>query len=154
MKDQIAPTLTCEDVTVLILAARKARGLSWVGIAQRIGMSPVFTHSACMGMKAFPADKAQALVAALDLPADAADLLFEPPTKIWSQAVPTDPCFYRLYEIMRVYGPTIKALIEEKFGTGIMSDLDLEMSVTRETNPKGDRVKREMSGKYLAYDAW
>lgn len=55
---------------------------------------------------------------------------------------------------MGVYGPTIKALIEEKFGTGIMSDLDLEMSVTRETNAKGDRVKREMSGKYLAYDAW
>lgn len=91
MKDQIAPTLTREDVTSLILAARKARGLSWEGIAQRIGMSPVFTHSACMGMKAFPADKAQALVAALDLPADAADLLSEPPTKIWSQAVPTDP---------------------------------------------------------------
>lgn len=154
MKDQIAPTLTCEDVTALILAARKARGLSWEGIAQCIGMSPVFTHSTCMGMKAFPGDKAQALVAALDLPVDAADPLSEPPTKIWSQAVPTDPCLYRLDEIVGVYGPTIKALIEEKFGTGIMSAIDLEMSVTRETNPKGDRVKREMSGKYLAYDAW
>ena len=55
---------------------------------------------------------------------------------------------------MGVYGPTIKALIEEKFGTGIMSAVDLEMSVTRETNAKGDRVKREMSGKYLANDAW
>ncbi len=117
-------------------------------------MSQVFTHSDCMGMNAFPADKAQALVAALDLPADAADLLSEPPTKIWSQAVPTDLCLYHLYEIVGVYGPTIKALIEEKFGTGIMSAIDFEMSVTRETNPKGDRVKREMPGKYLAYNAW
>lgn len=106
-----------------------------------------------MGMKAFPADKAQALVAALDLPADAADLL-SAHQDLWSQAVPTDPCLYRLYEIVGVYGPTIKALIEEKFGTGIMSAIDFEMSVTRETNPKGDRVKREMPGKYLAYDAW
>ena len=154
MKDQIAPTLTREDVTTLILDARKAQGLSWEGIAQRIGMSPVFTHSACMGMNAFPAGKAQALATALDLPADAADLLSEPPTKIWSQAVPTDPCLYRLYEIVGVYGPTIKALIEEKFGTGIMSAIDCEMSLNREANPKGDRVKLEMSGKYLAYNAW
>ena len=154
MKDQIAHILTREDVTALILAARKARGLYWEGIAQRIGMSPVFTHSACMGMNALPADKVQALVAALDLPAYAANLLVEPPTKIWSQAVPTDPCLYRLYEIVGIYGPTIKALIEEKFGTGIMSAIDFEMSVTRETNAKGDRVKREMPGKYLAYNAW
>jgi cyanate lyase len=54
-----------------------------------------------------------------------------PPTKIWSQAVPTAPCLYRLYEIVGVYSPTIKALIEEKFGTGIMSAIDFEMSVTR-----------------------
>ena len=141
-------------MTALILFARKAQGLSWEGIAQRISMSPVFRHSACMGMNAIPFDKAQALVTALDLPADAADLLSEPPTKIWSQAVPTDPCLYRLYEIVGVYGPTIKALIEEKFGTGIMSAIDFEMSVTREINPKGDRVKREMPGKYLAYNAW
>lgn len=141
-------------MTALILSARKAQGLSWEGIAQRIGMSQVFTHSDCMGMNAIPFDKAQELVTALDLPADAADLLSEPPTKIWSQVVPTDPCLYRLDEIVGVYGPTIKALIEEKFGTGIMSAIDFEVYVTRETNPKGDRVKLEMSGKYLAYNAW
>ncbi|QBX35076.1 cyanase [Paracoccus liaowanqingii] len=156
MKDQtqIAPALTREDVTALILTAKKAGGLSWEGIAEMIGMSPVFTHSACMGMNAFPAEKAQALVAALDLPSEATDLLSEPPTKIWSQAVPTDPCIYRLYEIVGVYGPTIKALIEEKFGTGIMSAIDFEMTLSREPNPKGDRVKLEMSGKYLGYNAW
>ncbi|WP_232303345.1 cyanase [Paracoccus sp. 228] len=139
-------------MTALILFARKAQGLSWEGIAQRISMSPVFRHSACMGMNAIPFDKAQALVTALACPPMRPTCC--PPTKIWSQAVPTDPCLYRLYEIVGVYGPTIKALIEEEFGTGIMSAIDFEMSVTRETNPKGDRVKREMSGKYLAYNAW
>jgi cyanate lyase len=80
--------------------------------------------------------------------------LAESPTKNFAQTVPTDPCIYRFYEIVGVYGPTLKALIHEKFGDGIMSAIDFEMSVEREENPKGDRVKIEMSGKYLAYNAW
>lgn len=156
MKDQthLPTALTREDVTAQILAARKAAGMTWEALAEAIGMSPVFTHSAAMGMNAFPPEKAQALAKVLDLDPGAAELLSEPPTKIWSQAVPTDPCLYRLYEIVGVYGPTIKALIEEKFGTGIMSAIDFEMHLTREPNPKGDRVKLEMSGKYLGYNAW
>lgn len=156
MKDQthLPTALTREDVTAQILAARKAAGMTWEALAKAIGMSPVFTHSAAMGMNAFPPEKAEALAKVLDLDSGAVELLSEPPTKIWSQAVPTDPCLYRLYEIVGVYGPTIKALIEEKFGTGIMSAIDFEMHLTREPNPKGDRVKLEMSGKYLGYNAW
>lgn len=156
MKDQthLPTALTREDVTAQILAARKAVGMTWEALAKAIGMSPVFTHSAAMGMNAFPPEKAEALAKVLDLDSGAVELLSEPPTKIWSQAVPTDPCLYRLYEIVGVYGPTIKALIEEKFGTGIMSAIDFEMHLTREPNPKGDRVKLEMSGKYLGYNAW
>ncbi len=146
--------LTKEDVTALILIAKKQKGLTWEGIAETIGMSPVFTHSACMGMNAFPADKAEAVVAALDLPVEAAEVLSESPTKIWEQAVPTDPCIYRFYEIVGVYGPTLKALIHEKFGNGIMSAIDFGMSVERIANPKGDRVEVKMSGKYLEYNAW
>lgn len=156
MKDQthLPTALTREDVTAQILAARKAAGMTWEALAKAIGMSPVFTHSAAMGMNAFPPEKAEALAKVLDLDSGAVELLSDPPTKIWSQAVPTDPCLYRLYEIVGVYGPTIKALIEEKFGTGIMSAIDFEMHLTREPNPKGDRVKLEMSGKYLGYNAW
>lgn len=146
--------LNKEDVTVLILEAKKKAGLGWAEIADKIGMSPVFTHSACMGMNAFPADKAKALVAALSLPAEAVDVLAESPTKVWEQTVPTDPCIYRFYEIVGVYGPTLKALIHEEFGDGIMSAIDFDMSVTRVPHPKGDRVKVEMSGKYLQYNAW
>ena len=143
-----------EDVTALILSAKRQTGMTWEEIAGKIGMSPVWTHSACMGMNAMPKEKAEALVRTLSLPQEAALLLEESPTKIWEQTIPTDPCIYRLYEIVGVYGPTIKALIHEKFGDGIMSAIDFDMSVTRVENPKGDRVKIEMSGKYLGYNSW
>lgn len=146
--------MTKDDVTMMILEAKRAGGLTWEGIADKIGMSQVFTHSACVGMNAFPKDKAEALVKALALPQEAALVLAESPTKIWSQAVPTDPAIYRFYEIVGVYGPTLKALIQEKFGDGIMSAIDFDMTVTRVPHPKGDRVKIEMSGKYLQYNAW
>ncbi|MTH99838.1 cyanase [Roseibium sp. RKSG952] len=146
--------LNREDVTGMILASKRQAGLTWESIAGMISMSPVWTHSACMGMNAMPAGKAQALTEALGLPQEAALVLQESPTKIWEQTVPTDPCIYRLYEIVGVYGPTIKALIHEKFGDGIMSAIDFDMSVEKVPHPKGDRVKVEMSGKYLAYNAW
>ncbi|ATX65565.1 cyanase [Roseinatronobacter bogoriensis] len=156
MKDLMsaAETLTKEDVTALILAAKKRNGMKWEEIAEGIGLSPVFTHSACMGMNSMPAEKASALVALLDLPAEAKEVLEEYPTKIWEQAVPTDPCIYRLYEIVGVYGPTMKALIQEEFGDGIMSAIDFDMVISRVPHPKGDRVKVEMTGKYLAYANW
>jgi cyanate lyase len=143
-----------EDVTVMILSAKKQAGLTWEGIAASIGMSPVWTHSACMGMNAFPKDKAELLVTQMGLPQEAVSVMTEPPTKVWEQSVPTDPCIYRLYEIVGVYGPTIKAIIEEKFGTGIMSAIDFDMQITKVEHPKGDRVKLEMSGKFLAYNSW
>ena len=146
--------MTKEDVTAMILTAKRQAGLTWEEIAAKIDMSPVWTHSAAMGMNAFPADKAAAMVTALGLPQEAASVLEESPTKIWEQAVPTDPCTYRFYEIVGVYGPTLKALIQEEFGDGIMSAIDFDMSVTRVPHEKGDRVKVEMSGKYLTYNAW
>lgn len=155
MKDlTMTETMTKEDVTAMILAAKKQAGLTWEEIADKIGMSPVWTHSAAMGMNAFPPEKAKLMVSVMGLPQEAESLLVESPTKIWEQAVPTDPCIYRFYEIVGVYGPTLKALIHEKFGDGIMSAIDFDMQVTRVEHPKGDRVKVEMSGKYLSYNSW
>ncbi|WP_375257802.1 cyanase [Citreimonas sp.] len=156
MKDtyEVPQMMSKEDVTAMILSAKKQAGMTWEQIAEKIDMSPVWTHSACMGMNAMPADKAKALVSVMGLPQEAAGVLEESPTKMWEQAVPTDPCIYRLYEIVGVYGPTIKALIHEKFGDGIMSAIDFDMKISRVENPKGDRVKIEMSGKYLGYNSW
>ncbi len=146
--------MTREDVTAMILTAKRQAGLTWQSIADAIGMSPVWTHSAAMGMNAMPRDKADALATHLALPQEAVLVLQESPTKVWEQAVPTDPCIYRLYEIVGVYGPTIKAIIQETFGDGIMSAIDFDMQISRIENPKGDRVKIEMSGKYLSYNSW
>jgi cyanate lyase len=146
--------LTKDDVTLDILQAKKKLGLTWEGIAEQLGMNPRFTHSACVGMNAFPEDKATALGSVLNLSEEAVEVLQESPTKTWDQAVPNDPCLYRFYEICGVYGPTLKALIHEKFGDGIMSAIDFDMQLTRVEHPKGDRVKIEMSGKYLQYNTW
>jgi cyanate lyase len=146
--------MTKEDVTAMILVAKKQAGLGWEEIADKIGMSPVWTHSAAMGMNAMPPEKADLLVSVMGLPQEAASVLAESPTKVWEQTVPTDPCIYRLYEIVGVYGPTIKALVQEKFGDGIMSAIDFDMQITRVPHEKGDRVKIEMSGKYLGYNSW
>ena len=156
MKDTRTMTemMTKEDVTAMILSAKKQAGLTWEDIAAKIDTSPVWTHSAAMGMNAFPPDKAALMVKVMGLPQEAESIVSESPTKIWAQAVPTDPCIYRFYEIVGVYGPTLKALIQEKFGDGIMSAIDFDMTVTRVENPKGDRVKVEMSGKYLGYTSW
>jgi len=150
----MAKMMSKEDVTEMILSAKRTTGLSWEEIAKRIDMSPVWTHSAAMGMNAMPKEKAEALVSVMGLPQEAGLVLQEYPTKIWEQAVPTDPCIYRLYEIVGVYGPTIKSLIQEEFGDGIMSAIDFDMQITRVANPKGDRVKIEMSGKFLGYNSW
>jgi cyanate lyase len=154
MTIEIPQMLTKDDVALIILAAKKKAGMTWEEIADKISMSAVWTHSACVGMNAMPKEKAQSLVQVLGLPQEVIEVLAESPTKVWEQTVPTDPCIYRFYEIVGVYGPTLKALIHEEFGDGIMSAIDFDMNVTRVPNPKGDRVKVEMSGKYLSYNSW
>lgn len=142
------------DVTDMILEKKRATGITWGEIAEGIGMSDVFTTSACLGMNAFPREKADILARNLGLPQEAAVVLAEYPTKVFGQSVPTDPAIYRLYEIVGVYGDTIKELINEKAGNGIMSAIDFEMSVEKVPNPKGDRIELKISGKYLEYKSW
>ena len=151
----LLPSLTTmADVTDAIMAQKRARKLTWASIADTIGMSEVFTTSACLGMNSLPADKAEKLVEFLELPADVAEVLAECPNKVFPQIVPTDPCIYRFYEIVGVYGQTLKELIHEKGGDGIMSAIDFDMSVERVPNPKGDRIEVKMSGKFLSYNQW
>ena len=146
--------MTMSDVTTAIMASKRAKKLSWESIAGTIGMSEVFTTSACLGMNSFPTDKAEALVELLELPSSCVDVLTECPNKVFPQTVPTDPCIYRFYEIVGVYGQTLKELIHEKGGDGIMSAIDFDMSVEKIPNPKGDRIEVKMSGKFLSYNQW
>ncbi|WP_339806039.1 cyanase [uncultured Marinobacter sp.] len=143
-----------ELMTAKILEAKATKGISWEVLAETIGMSPVFTTSACLGMNSMTEDKAFALCEALGLDKPVAETLQVCPKKAWDQGVPQDPLIYRLYEMMGVYGETIKELVHEKFGDGIMSAIDFTMEVDKEENPKGDRVILTMSGKFLPYKRW
>jgi len=142
------------SMTEAIILAKETKGLTWEQLGEKIGMSPVWTTSACLGMNSMPEDKADLLCQVLDLPAEVSLALVKYPTKVWDQAVPTDPLIYRLYEIVGVYGPTLKEVIQEKFGDGIMSAIDFNMTVERKEDPKGDRVVVTMDGKFLGYKAW
>jgi len=137
-----------------IIFAKKSLGLSWEEIASNVGMSPVFLTSACFGMNSLKKEYADKLCEVLKLDEKVSVVLQEFPNKTWDFTVPQDPVVYRLYEIVGVYGETIKELIGEKFGDGIMSAIDFTMDIDKEENPAGDRVVINMNGKFLPYKSW
>ena len=142
------------DVTEQIFLAKKDQGLSWEAIANELGMGTVWVTSACLGMNSMPEQAAEKLCKFLSLPEGAKPVLMEFPTKIWDKEVPQDPLIYRLYEVVGVYGDTLKEVIQEKFGDGIMSAIDFTMDVDKQEDPKGERVILTLNGKFLPYKAW
>jgi cyanate lyase len=140
--------------TALIIEAKATKQMTWQQIADSIGMSPVWTTSACLGQNSMPKDKAKALCETLDLSEEVASALEIFPTKTWENAVPTDPLIYRLYEVIGVYGETLKEIIQEKCGDGIMSAIDFTMEVEKEENPNGNRIILTLNGKFLPYKCW
>lgn len=143
------------DVTDLIIEAKVKRGISWAQVAERVGKSKEWTTAACLGQMTFDAAGARAVMEIFDLPAEAEPWLCTVPYKgSLPTQVPTDPLIYRFYELVSVYGTTFKALIHEEFGDGIMSAIDFNMDLQREPDPKGDRVRIVMSGKFLPYKTY
>lgn len=143
-----------EEMTDAIVSAKVKAGMTWEGIAEKIGLSPVFTTSACLGMNSLSKEAADKLCEVLGLSEEVSVALQVFPHKSWDKLVPTDPVIYRLYEIVGVYGPTLKEIIHEKFGDGIMSAIDFTMHVDKQEDPKGDRVVLTMNGKFLPYKSW
>jgi cyanate lyase len=137
-----------------ILAAKVQKSLTWTDLAEAAGLSREFVCSACMGMNRLDADKADAVAACLGLGPEVSLELQRSPHKSWDTAVPTDPLIYRWYEIVGVYGETIKEIINEEFGDGIMSAIDFTMNIERQQDPNGDRVQVVVSGKFLPYKSW
>jgi cyanate lyase len=144
-----------EDVTDLIVTAKIRKGLKWKDIARNLGLSKEWVTAACLGQMTLTAEQAAIVGEMLELPPEAVQLLQVVPYKgSLPTAVPTDPLIYRFYELISVYGTTFKQLIHEEFGDGIMSAIDFNMDMTREPDPKGDRVKIVMSGKFLPYKTY
>lgn len=147
--------MTREEVTELIVLQKQRKKLTWPQLATATGQSKEWTTSALLGQMTLNAEQAAKVGAMLDLPADAvAQLQVVPYKGSLPTAIPTDPLIYRFYELVNVYGTTFKALIHEEFGDGIMSAIDFSMDLQREPDPKGDRVRIVMSGKFLPYKSY
>ena len=147
-----------EEMVEAIIEAKYAKGTSWQEISKAAGMSEIFVVSACLGQNTLPAEAAGKVVKFLDLGNRAKDVeiaLQRPPKKAQAaETVSKDPLIYRFHEITYVYGDSIKEMIHEKFGDGIMSAIDFDLHVDRIPDPKGDRVQVTMSGKFLPYKQW
>jgi cyanate lyase len=151
--------ITREEATAQILAAKKQRGLTFEEIAKSVGRHKVWVTAALMGQATMSKEEAERAVSVLGLgegeASAVAATLQEPPMKgSLDSTVPVDPLIYRFHEITQVYGTTIKAIIHEMFGDGIMSAIDFEIDIQKKEDPKGDRVVVTYSGKFLPYRKW
>ena len=143
-----------DDMTITIIEAKKKSGMGWEEIAEKVGLNPVFLTSVCLGMNSLKPEYAEKLCEVLSLTDDTSEALQEFPHKSWDKIVPTDPVIYRFYEMVGVYGDTMKEIIHEKFGDGIMSAIDFSMDIGKEENPAGDRILINLNGKFLPYKSW
>jgi len=146
--------MTTSEVREKLLGAKKKKGLSYADLEKVVGRDEVWIAALLYGQAQASPEEAKKLAAALGVGPDLAEALTEFPCKGLGPVVPTDPLIYRFYEIMQVYGMPMKSVIHEKFGDGIMSAIDFTLEVDKEQDPKGDRVKVTMSGKFLPYKKW
>ena len=140
------------DLTERILQAKRRKGITYAALAEEVGADRVWLTAALLGQHPLSEEQARAVRSALDLPEEASALLQEVPTRgSFPTLPPTDPTIYRLYEVLQVYGPAIKALIHEDFGDGIMSAISFNLAVRREESADGPRVQITLNGKFLPY---
>ena len=147
--------LSRKEATEKILAAKREKKLTFEQIAAAVGRHKVWVTAALLGQATMSATEAEATVQLLGLGPEIAESLQEIPAKgSLDDAVPVDPLLYRFHEITQVYGTTIKALIHEMFGDGIMSAIDFELDIRKVADAKGDRVVITYNGKFLPYRKW
>jgi cyanate lyase len=143
------------DVTRKIVETKVRKRIKWADVAAKVGHSKEWVTAACLGQMTLDAKQAAVVADIFGLDEDETAWLQVVPYKgSLPSAVPTDPLIYRWYEIVSVYGTTIKELIHEEFGDGIMSAIDFSMDIAREPDPKGDRVHVVLSGKFLPYKTY
>lgn len=146
--------LTRLQAGTLAVAAKRARGTTWAQIAQALDRNLVWSTSAVLGQQPLTADQAATVTALLDLPQQVTVALQLPPDRTAASVDLTDPLVYRLTEMVQVYGPTIRELVGEEFGDGIVSAIDFELDLARVADPKGDRAVLTLNGKFLPYRVW
>jgi cyanate lyase len=142
------------SITQKILTAKQETGVSFNDLEQLLGRDEVWIAAVIYRQAAASDEEAQKLLHAVGLGDELVSELTTNPEKGLGPIVPTDPLIYRFYEIMQVYGMPMKAVIQEKFGDGIMSAIDFTLDIEKVEDPKGDRVKVVMNGKFLPYKKW
>jgi cyanate lyase len=144
-----------DEVTEKIVATKVRQGLKWADVAHKVGLSKEWVTAACLGQMTLNAQQAAVVGEIFSLTEQERKWLTIVPYRgSLPTSVPTDPLIYRFYELVNVYGTTFKELIHEEFGDGIMSAIDFSMELKRESDPKGDRVRISMSGKFLPYKTY
>ena len=139
------------DLTEKILDIKREKGWTWKHICDQIGgMSPMLITGALLGQTKLTKPQAAKAAELFGLSNTEQAMLNEVPHR-GAPMPPTDPLIYRFYELVMVNGPAWKALIEEEFGDGIMSAIDFDLQMERQPDPRGDRVKITMTGKFLPY---
>jgi len=147
--------MTRQEATAMILEAKSSKGVTFHKIAEDVGRHPVWTTAALMGQASMSKDEADRVVKCLGLGAEVSVALQQCPMKgSFAQGTPADPLIYRFYEINQVYATTLKALVHDMFGDGIMSAVDFRLDLERVPDPHGDRVKITYNGKFLPYAKW
>ena len=143
------------DITEKIITVKVKKSIKWADVAKKVGESKEWVTAACLGQMTLTEAQAKIVGKIFGLDAEEQKWLQVVPYKgSLPTPVPTDPLVYRWYEIVSVYGTTIKELIHEEFGDGIMSAIDFSMDIKREPNDKGDRVNVVLSGKFLPYKTY
>ncbi|MFB7514712.1 cyanase [Streptomyces sp. NPDC056144] len=147
---QFDPTAR-QALAIAAVDAKDRKDLTWQEIADAAGLSVAFVTAAVLGQHALPAPAAKAVAELLGLDEDAERLLRSIPTRgSLDGAVPTDPTIYRFYEMLQVYGTTLKALVHEQFGDGIISAINFRLDVKKVADPEGgERAVITLDGKYL-----
>ena len=146
--------MTKTEMTNVLLAAKKEKKKTWATLAAATGLSEMGVAACCYGESSMHPEAAAKLCDALGVRTDLQEALAEYPTKgnsLGGKVVPTDPLLYRFYEILCVYGTSLKDVIQEHFGDGIMSAIDFTIDVQKTRDPKGDRVVVTLDGKFLPY---
>jgi cyanate lyase len=148
------PLAEIPEITEELLAAKEEKGITFADLEKLLERDEVWIAAVIYRQASASEEEAKKLLEALDLPLEWIPELTACPAKGLGPVVPTDPLIYRFYEIMQVYGMPMKEVIHEKFGDGIMSAIDFTLDIEKEEDPKGDRVKVIMNGKFLPYKKW
>ena len=141
-----------EEVTEQILKAKRVKNLTFEAIAQKVGRHKVWTTAALLGQHPMSTEEADTVTELLELDPEVAEALQQIPLRgSLDSDVPVDPTIYRIHEITQVYGTTIKALIHEEFGDGIMSAINFKMNIEKVEDHECERVRITYEGKFLPY---